>query len=132
MAYVVGKRVVASRISDDVIQEFRTSLSGQLILPGHLSYNEVRKVWNAMIDKRPALIVRCIGVADMIKSISFALANNLLVSVRAGGHNVGGKAVCDDGIMIDLSLMKGVGVDPSRKVAHAQPGLRLGEFDRET
>jgi FAD/FMN-containing dehydrogenase len=126
------KRSVTTRIRDDIIQEFRASLSGQLILPGHPNYNEVRKVWNAMIDRRPALIARCMGVADVIKSISFAHANNLLVSVRAGGHNVGGKAVCDDGIMIDLSLRKEISVDPSRKVARAQPGLRLGEFDRET
>src|ERR671923_992412 len=133
MAYVLRTEVMATRIRDDIIQEFRTSLSGQLLLPEHPSYNDVRKVWNAMVDKRPALIVRCMGAADVIKSISFARTNNLLVSVRGGGHNVAGKAVCeDDGIMIDLSLMKGIWVDPSRKVAHAQPGLRLGEFDRET
>ena len=91
MAYVVRKEVVATRIKDDIIQEFRTSLSGQLILPEHPTYNEVRKVWNAMIDRRPALIARCMGAADVIKSISFARANNLLVSVRGGGHNVAGK-----------------------------------------
>ena len=102
------------------------------MLPEHPSYNEARKVWNAMIDRRPALIVRCAGTADVIKSVKFARANNLLVSVRAGGHNVGGKAVCDYGIMIDLSLMKGIWVDPSHQIALAQPGLRLGEFDRET
>jgi FAD/FMN-containing dehydrogenase len=133
MGYVLRTEVVATRIRDDIIQEFRTSLSGQLILPEHPSYNEVRKVWNAMIDKRPALIARCMGAADVIKSISFARTNNLLVSVRGGGHNVAGKALCeDDGIMIDLSLMKGIWVDPTHKVACAQPGLRLGEFDRET
>src|ERR671922_996278 len=115
MAYVVRKEVVATRIKDDIIQEFRTSLSGQLILPEHPSYNEVRKVWNAMIDKSPALIARCMGAADAIKSINFARTNNLLVSVRGGGYNVAGKAGCeDDGIMIDLSLMKGILVDPSR------------------
>lgn len=124
---------MTTRIRDDIIQEFRTSLSGQLILPEHPSYDEVRKVWNAMIDKRPALIVRCMGAADVIKSISFARTNNLLVSVRGGGHNVAGKAICEaDGIMIDLSLMKGIWIDPSRKVANAQPGLRLCEFDGET
>jgi FAD/FMN-containing dehydrogenase len=119
-------------IGEDIIREFRTSLSGQLILPEHSSYNEVRKVWNAMIDKRPALITRCAGSGDVIKSVKFARANNLLVSVRAGGHNVSGKAVCDNGIMIDLSLMKGIWVDPSSQIALAQPGIRLGEFDRET
>jgi FAD/FMN-containing dehydrogenase len=123
---------LVTTISDAIIQEFKTSLSGQLILPEHPSYNEVRKVWNAMIDKRPALIVRCTGTADVIKSVKFARANNLLVSVRAGGHNVSGKAVCDNGIMIDLSLMKGIWVDPSHQIALAQPGMRLGEFDRET
>jgi FAD/FMN-containing dehydrogenase len=123
---------LVTTISDAIIQEFKTSLSGQLILPEHPSYNEVRKVWNAMIDKRPALIARCAGTADVIKSVKFASENDLLVSVRAGGHNVSGKAVCDNGIMIDLSLMKGIWVDPSRQIALAQPGLRLGEFDRET
>lgn len=123
---------MANTINDTIIQEFRVSLSGQLLLPEHPDYNAARKVWNAMIDKRPALIVRSMGVADIIKCIKFSRANNLLISVRAGGHNVGGKAVCDNGIMIDLSLMKGMWVDPSRKVACAQPGLRLGEFDRET
>ena len=123
---------MVTTISDAIIQEFKTSLSGQLILPEHPSYNEVRIVWNAMIDKHPALIARCVGTADVIKSVKFARANNLLVSVRAGGHNVSGKAVCDNGIMIDLSLMKGIWVDPSRQIALAQPGMRLGEFDRET
>ena len=123
---------MVTNISDAIIQEFKTALSGQLMLPEHPSYNEARKVWNAMIDRRPALIVRCAGTADVIKSVKFARANNLLVSVRAGGHNVGGKAVCDNGIMIDLSLMKGIWVDPSRQIALAQPGMRLGEFDRET
>jgi FAD/FMN-containing dehydrogenase len=104
---------LVTTISDVIIQEFKTSLSGQLILPNHPSYNEVRKVWNAMIDKRPALIARCAGSGDVIKSVKFARANNMLVSVRAGGHNVSGKAVCDNGIMIDLSLMKGIWVDPS-------------------
>jgi FAD/FMN-containing dehydrogenase len=123
---------LVTAISDAIIQEFKTSLSGQLILPEDPSYNEVRRVWNAMIDKRPALITRCAGTADVIKSIKFARANNLLVSVRGGGHNVSGKAVCDNGIMIDLSLMKGIWVDPSHQIALAQPGMRLGEFDRET
>lgn len=133
MPYVLRTEVVVTCIRDDIIQEFRTSLSGQLLLPEHPSFNEVRKVWNAMIDKQPALIARCMGAADVIKSISFARTNNLLVSVRGGGHNVAGKAVCEeDGIMIDLSLMKGIWVDPINKVAHAQPGLKLGEFDRET
>jgi FAD/FMN-containing dehydrogenase len=123
---------LVTTIRDVIIQDFKTSLSGQLILPEHPSYNEVRKVWNEMIDKRPALIIRCAGTADVIKSVKFARANNLLVSVRAGGHNVGGKAVCDNGIMIDLSLMKGIWVDPYRQIAVAQAGIRLGEFDRET
>jgi FAD/FMN-containing dehydrogenase len=124
--------LVTTTIADVIIQEFKNSLSGQLILPEDPSYNEVRKVWNEMIDRRPALIVRCTGTADVIRSVKFASANDLLVSVRAGGHNVGGKAVCDNGIMIDLSLMKGIWVDPYRQIAVAQPGMRLGEIDRET
>ena len=85
-----------------------------------------------MIDKRPTLIARCAGAADVIKAINFARSNNLLVAVRGGGHSVAGKSVCDGGLLIDLSLMKGLRVDPVRRTARAEPGLRLGEFDRET
>ena len=85
-----------------------------------------------MIDKRPALIARCSGVADVMEAVNFARTNDLLVSVRGGGHNITGNAVCDGGLMIDLSPMKGLRVDPIQRIAHAQAGLTWGEYNRET
>ena len=93
------------------VAEFQAALRGPLIQPGDEGYDEQRQVWNANIDRRPALIARCAGVADVITCVNFARENVLLVSVRGGGHNVAGNAVCDGGIMIDLSQMKSVRVD---------------------
>src|ERR687889_768462 len=91
-----------------------------------------RLLWNGLIDKRPALIARCVGVGDVIDSVNFARENELLVAVRGGGHNVAGNAVCDGGLVIDLSAMKGVRVDPERRTVHAEGGATLGDLDRET
>ena len=114
------------------VEKFKTGLRGALLQPGEAGYDEARKVWNGMIDKRPALIARCAGVADVIHCVNFARANNLLVAVRGGGHNLSGNAVCDGGLTIDLSRMKGVRVDPACRTARAEPGLTWGELDRET
>jgi FAD/FMN-containing dehydrogenase len=114
------------------IQEFRASLRGALLRPGDDGYDSARRVWNGMIDRKPALIVRCAGVADVINAVNFARTHNLLLSVRGGGHNVTGNAVCEGGIMIDLSPMKGIRVDPVRRTARAQAGLTWSEFDHET
>jgi FAD/FMN-containing dehydrogenase len=114
------------------VEEFRSRLRGRLLLPGDDSYDEARAIWNGMIDKRPALIARCVGVADVIEGVNFARAHNLLVSVRGGGHNVAGKAVADGGLMIDLSLMRGIHVDPKARTARAQPGANWGDLDWET
>jgi FAD/FMN-containing dehydrogenase len=119
-------------ISPSAIEKFRASLRGPSFCLGEAGYDEARKVWNGTIDKRPALIARCAGVSDVMHCVNFARANNLLVAVRGGGHNIGGNAVCDDGLMIDLSRMKGLRVDPARHTARAEPGLTWGEFDRET
>ena len=110
----------------------REAFGGALISPDHPGYDEARKVWNGMIDRRPALIARCTGVADVRSAVRFAREHDLLVAVRGGGHNVAGTAVCDGGLVIDLSPMKGMRVDPRRCTAQAQPGLLWGEFDRET
>ncbi len=118
--------------SEKAIGQLKASLRGRLVLPRDEDYDSHRTVWNAMIDKRPALIARCTGAADVIECVEFAREHDLLVSVRGGGHNYAGKSVCDDGLMIDLSPMKGIRVDPVRRTARAQPGVRLGEFDRET
>lgn len=113
-------------------QALEKKLRGQLLRPGDSGYDTARRVWNATVDRHPALIVRCAGVADVISSVDFARTNNLPVSVRSGGHNVAGSAVCDGGIMLDLSRMKGVRVDPVSRTARAEPGLVWGEFDHET
>jgi UDP-N-acetylenolpyruvoylglucosamine reductase len=114
------------------VQALEKQLRGELLRPGDGGYEAARRVWNGMVDKRPALIVRCAGVADVINSVNFARTNNPLVSVRGGGHNVAGNAVGDGGIMLDLSRMKSVRVDPVSRAARAEPGLTWGEFDRET
>ena len=119
-------------LPETAVEEFKSGLRGELLLPGDDNYDEVRKVYNGMIDRRPALIVRCFGVADVISSVNFAGENKLLVAVRGGGHNVTGNAVCDGGIMIDLSPMKGIRVDPTARTAHAQAGLTWNELDLET
>lgn len=119
-------------LEDSVVSKFAAGLQGTVLRPSDAGYDAARTVWNGMVDKRPALIARCAGTADVMHCVRFAREHDLLVSVRGGGHNYAGKSVCDAGLMIDLSPMKGIRVDPARRVAHAQPGLRLGEFDRET
>jgi FAD/FMN-containing dehydrogenase len=119
-------------LGEAVVEALRASLRGQLLRAGKDGYDAARKIWNGMIDKRPALIARCAGAADVINCVNFAGTNNLVVAVRGGGHNVAGNAVCDGGIMIDLSPMKSVRVDPVRRTAHAEPGVTWGEFDHET
>ncbi|MGH6899437.1 MAG: FAD-binding oxidoreductase [Geminicoccaceae bacterium] len=118
------------RASD--IARFGRVLQGDLILPDHPDYEAARKVWNGMVDKKPAMIVRCASAADVVEALDFARDHGLLVSVRGGGHNVAGSAVCEDGLMIDLSRMKGIQVDPERRTVRAQAGLTLGEFDAAT
>jgi FAD/FMN-containing dehydrogenase len=107
-------------------------LRGKLLAAGDDSYDSVRKVWNGMTNRRPALIARCTGAADVIAAVTFAREQGLLTSIRGGGHNVAGKAVCDGGLMIDLAPMKGIRVDPVARTARAEPGMLWGEFDRET
>ena len=119
-------------LASSVIEAFRADVRGQLLTPAEADYEAARRMWNAMIDKRPALIARCEGAADVGKAVRFAVAHNLLVSVRGGGHNVAGTAVCHGGLMIDLSRMRGIRVDPVARTALAQPGLLWQDFDQET
>ena len=119
-------------LAEDTVAAFKTTLRGALLRPGDDGYEAARTLWNAMIDKRPALIVRCVGVADVIQAVNFARTHDLLVAVRGGGHNVAGNAVCDGGLMIDLSPMKSVHVDPVRRTARAEPGATWRDFDHET
>ncbi|MGH3146313.1 MAG: FAD-binding oxidoreductase [Rubrobacter sp.] len=114
------------------VREFAQVLRGEVVLPDNDGYDEIRRVFNGMIDRRPALIARCLDTQDVVRCVLFAREHDLLVSVRGGGHSVAGHGVCDGGLMIDLSLMKGVEVDAENRVAKAEPGLRLGEFIVET
>ncbi len=114
------------------IQDLRVAMGGDVLEPGDPAYDDVRAVQNGMIDRRPAVIARCLGSADIATAVQFARAHDLEIAVRGGGHNVAGRSVCDDGLMIDLSLMRAVLVDPVRKTAIAQGGATWGDFNRET
>jgi FAD/FMN-containing dehydrogenase len=114
------------------IENLKNSMRGAVLCPGQEGYDAARTIPNAMIDRQPAAIARCTGAADVIACIRFAREHDLLVSVRGGGHSIAGKAVCEGGLMIDMSLMKGIRVDPRRQTVRAQTGIKLGEFDRET
>jgi FAD/FMN-containing dehydrogenase len=119
-------------LGESVVDRFGSGLRGELLRPGDTTYEEARKLWNGVIDKRPALIASCAGVGDVIDAVNFARENDLLVAVRGGGHNVAGNAVCDGGLVIDLSPMKGIRVDPERHSVRAESGATLGDLDRET
>jgi len=119
-------------LQESIVEEFKKSLRGQLLCLGDEGYNEARKIWNCNIDKRPAIIARCAGVADVIDCVDFARANNILVSVRGGGHNIPGNCLCNGGLVIDLSLMRSVRVDPLKRTARAEGGTKWGDFDHET
>jgi len=121
-----------SVLEDAAVLDFRTRLRGPLLTPADAGYDDARLIHNGMHDKRPALIVRCSGVADVVEAVNFARTRGLLLAVRGGGHNVAGNACCDGGLMLDLSLMRGVHVDPKTRTAHVQGGATLGEVDRET
>lgn len=114
------------------MDRFRHTLKCELVQPGDPAYDEARKVWNGAIDRWPAAIVYCTSTDDVIQAVTFAKATNHLVAVRSGGHNVAGLSVCDGGIVIDLSRMKAIEVDPVRRVVRAEAGLSLGEFDAAT
>jgi FAD/FMN-containing dehydrogenase len=129
MTTSTGSHIV---IEGTTVETFKTSLRGELLCPGDTDYDEARKVWNGMIDKRPGLIARCTGVADVISAVDFARTHQLLVSVRGGGHNIPGNAVCNGGLMIDLACMRSVRVDPVRRTARAEGGVTWGAFDHET
>jgi FAD/FMN-containing dehydrogenase len=116
----------------NAVAAFKALLRGEVITPDSANYDEVRVISNAMHDKRPALIARCTGTADVIAAVNFARANHLVVAVRGGGHNVAGTGSCDGGIMIDLSAMTGVHVDAKARTVRAQGGATWGDVDRET
>jgi FAD/FMN-containing dehydrogenase len=114
------------------LDRLQANVRGEVLFERDDGYEAARKIWNAMIDKHPSIIARCTGAADVIQCVRFAREHDVLVSVRGGGHNVAGSAVCEGGLMIDLSPMKSVRVDPVARTARAEPGVLWGEFDRET
>jgi FAD/FMN-containing dehydrogenase len=119
-------------LPQDVVNGWKARLRGPLLVPGDEGYADARTVWNSMIDRRPAAVVRCLGVADVIECVRFAREHDLLLCIKGGGHNIAGLAVADGALMLDMSLMRGVWVDPHRRVAYAQAGCLLGDVDRET
>ena len=118
-------------LEQEMVEAFRAGLRGTLLRPGDAGYDEARKVFNVMIDRRPALIAQCVGSADVIAAVNFAREHDLLMTVRGGGHHVAGNAVCDGGLVIDLSCMKGLRIDPVRRTARAEAGLTWGEFNHD-
>jgi FAD/FMN-containing dehydrogenase len=124
--------MISARSVADAARELAGTFSGQLLQPGDASYEEARRVHNGLIDKRPALIARCRGVADLVDAVKLGRDLGLEVAVRGGGHNVAGRATVDNGLMIDLATMKGIHFDPSRKTVRAQGGVTWGEVNRET
>jgi FAD/FMN-containing dehydrogenase len=122
----------STNLSDSALSDLRTSIRGQVVLPTDSEYDAARRVWNGMIDRHPALVVRCAGVADVVAAVKFARANTLEVAVRSGAHNVAGFGTSEGGMVIDLGPMKGVRIDVEARTATAQAGLTWGEFDHET
>jgi len=118
-------------MEESSILELKDMLRGELIRPGDEAYDSARRVFNAMIDKSPGLIVRCAGAADVLRVVNFARRNEVLVAVRGGGHHVTGNAVCDGGIVIDLSMMKGLRIDPDAQIARVGPGVTWGELNHD-
>lgn len=134
---MAGLRVRTIRDSEIVLQgrdvaAFTTDLSGRLVRRGDDVYDEARAIWNGMIDKKPALIAQCVNESDVVDAVDFARSHDLLISVRGGGHNVAGTALCDGGLVIDLSAMMDVTVDPDTRTAHAQGGATIADLDTST
>jgi hypothetical protein len=124
--------IAEARLDETALTELERSFRGQVVRPGDPTYDEHRKIWNGSIDRFPALIARCAGVADVIAAVRFARETGLLAAVRGGGHSFPGLSLCDGGIVIDLGPMKGIRVDTEARTARAQAGVLLGELDRET
>ena len=121
----------AIALGTDTVASFCQTLRGNVCLPQDAGYDEARTIWNAMINRHPGAVVRCRGAADIVAAVRFAREHGLLLAVRGGGHNIAGNAVCEGGLLIDLSLMRSVRVDPASRTARVEPGATLGDFDKE-
>src|SRR3982751_301642 len=124
--------MATNSVANTASPAFGAGLSGTIIRRGDATYDQARRVWNGMIDRSPAMIVQCATTADVVGAVTLAREHGLVLSVRGGGHNVGGFAVNDDGLVIDLSLMRGVTVDPARRIASAQGGALWKDLDAAT
>jgi FAD/FMN-containing dehydrogenase len=122
---------MATVTSEQALGSLASSLHGNVLRPGEPAYDSARRIFNGMIDKRPRLIVQALGAGDVMQAVRFARDNDLPIAVRGGGHNVAGYALCDDGMVIDLSRLRSVRVDPNRRIAHADPGCTYTDFDLE-
>ncbi|MCG6880927.1 MAG: FAD-binding oxidoreductase [Deltaproteobacteria bacterium] len=120
-----------AELETETIENFKGQIRGNLLTPEDAGYDDARTIWNAMIDRKPALIAECTGVADIMGAVNFARDNDLLAAVRGAGHNIAGKAIADDALMIDLSGLKSVRIDPDSRRAYVGPGATLGDFDHE-
>jgi FAD/FMN-containing dehydrogenase len=131
---MIAKTITGQEVDlkQEAVEALQRGLRGPLLTPGDAGYEDSRTVWNAMIDRRPALVARCLGAADVIACVRFAHENNLLLCIKGGGHNIAGLATADNALMLDMSLMRGVWVEAQKKVVHAQAGCLLGDVDRET
>jgi FAD/FMN-containing dehydrogenase len=119
-------------LSDEAVASFAVDFHGLVVRPDEAGYDEARLVWNGMMNKRPGLVLRCLGTAGVASAVGFAREHDLLVAVRGGGHSMAGRSVIDGGLLIDLSLMRGVRVDPRDHHVHVQGGARLSDLDKES
>jgi FAD/FMN-containing dehydrogenase len=121
-----------TELADEQLAELRMTFRGRLLGPQDDGYDQARVVQNGLVDRRPGLVVQCSGTADVIDAVNLARQHRLVTAVRAGGHSIAGYGVCDDGLMVDLSAMRGVWVDPAARVVRVQGGATWGDVDRET
>ncbi|QLG61885.1 FAD-binding oxidoreductase [Halorarum salinum] len=131
-ATVATRDGTTTTLPEETVEAFRQRLRGPLLSPGDEGFEEATRIWNGMIEKTPALVVRPTGTADVVAAVNFARDDDLLLSVKGGGHNIAGTALADDGLTIDTSRLRGVLVDPEEQIATAQAGCLLGDLDRET
>jgi len=128
---IISKSGTQKTLGESSIGTFKAGFSGKVLTAGDTGYDDARTIWNAMIDRHPALIAQALGADDVKRAVDFARENDLRLSIKGGGHNIAGNAVCDGGFMIDLSLMNSVEVDADKKRANVGPGAKLSDFDRE-
>jgi hypothetical protein len=129
---IITKEGHLADLKKDTLESLKLRLKGPVILPCDTGFEDSRTVWNSMINKNPSFVVKCLGTADVIECVNFARQNDILLSIKGGGHNIAGLAAADGAMMLDMSLMRGVWVNKNRKIAHAQAGCLLGDVDRET